>query len=85
MLYNKRSTTEDDQDRTLRTIEGIGRTPSKSTYGRYEQEEEQLQSSHEDLFLNLAHTDAGIATAPLNKSERRRVSSKILLNVECEL
>ncbi len=82
MLYNKRSTTEDDQDRTLRTIEGIGRTPSKSTYGRHGQEEEQLQSSHEDLFLNLAHADAGIATEPLNKSERRRVSSKILLNVE---
>lgn len=85
MLSTKRSTTEDDQDQTLRTLGSIGRTPSRRTHGRYGHEEEQLQSSHEDLFLNLAQTDAGIATEPLNRFERRRVSRiSSLLNLECE-
>ncbi len=74
MLHSKRSKLEDDQDRTLRTLEGIRRTPPRNKYSRYGQEEEQSQSSHEDLFLNLAHTDAGNATEPLSRFERRRVS-----------
>ena len=78
MLHNKRSTLEDDQDRTLRSLEGIGRTPSRNKQNRYGREEEQLQSSHEDLFLNIAHTDAGntgSTAEPLSRFERRRVSS----------
>ena len=81
MLHNKRSTQEDDQDRTLRSLEGIGRAPSRNKQSRYGREEEQSQSSHEDLFLNLAHTDAGNTAEPLSRFERRRVSRVLLSNL----
>ena len=74
MLYSQRSITEDDQDRTLRTLEGVGRAPSRNKYSRRGQEEEQSQSSHEDLFLNLARTDDASGVEPLNRLDRRRVS-----------
>ena len=78
MLHSKRSRLDDDQDRTLRTLEGIGRTPPRNNGSRHGQEEEQSQASHEDLFLNLAHTDAGNATEPLNRFQRRQVSKLFL-------
>ena len=77
MLHSKRSTLEDDQDRTLRSLEG--RTPSRTKQSRYGREEEQSQSSHEDLFLNLAHTDAGNTAEPFSRFERRRVSLEFLV------
>ena len=69
--YDVQSGSEEDRDSTLR-INGYNANNRKHT--RKESSQKQSQSSHEDLFLNLARADSVVddRPEPSNDSERRR-------------
>lgn len=68
--HEVQSGSEEDRDPTLRIN---GREARKGSYTRKEVGQQQSQSSHEDLFLNLARADSEIndEVEPSNKSDRR--------------
>lgn len=69
--YEVQSGSEEDQDSTLRIN---GHKARNGRHIRKESGQQQSQSSHEDLFLNLARADsvADDRPEPSNKSERTR-------------
>lgn len=69
--YEVQSGSEEDPDSTLRIN---GHKTKNLRHVRKESGQQQSQSSHEDLFLNLARADSVADDGPeaLNKSERRR-------------
>ena len=68
--YEVYSGSEEDNDPTLR-INGDSRRPGKHT--REESGQQKSQSSHEDLFLNLARADSVVddGPEPSNRSEKQ--------------
>jgi len=64
----RRSESDDGRDSTLRIG---GQNRQRESYTEDAHSQEQLQSSNEDLFLNLARDDS-VADEPLSRSERRR-------------
>ncbi|CAD6584683.1 MAG: hypothetical protein ASARMPREDX12_003143 [Alectoria sarmentosa] len=69
--YDVHSGSEEDRDSTLRIN---GHKAKNGRHARNENGQQQSQSSHEDLFLNLARADSVIddGPEPSNRSERRR-------------
>lgn len=69
--YEVQSGSEEDRDSTLRIN---GHKAKSGRHTRNESGQQQSQSSHEDLFLNLARADSVIddGPEPSNRSERRR-------------
>lgn len=82
--YQKESSFDDDQDNTIRNLEGIRSSAEMSDSSSYRAD--QSKSSNEDLFLNLARADASMEETgdATSKSKRRRVSFSLAHSYERE-
>lgn len=81
-----RSSVDDDEDQTVRNLEGsVKLAEADSTMDS--QSEERSGTSHEDLFLNLARSDSLMdeTAEALSKNERRRVSPGWLMTAWCHV